>query len=101
MTIHKLINKQTGAAGLLILVLSLLLFSCKIQRAVPYLQGPIDTAALSQVNIPEPTIQKGDLVGITVFSDNAEATAIFNQQMSASISTSGASAGGASPQMPG
>lgn len=84
--------------------LSLVLFSCKIQRAVPYLQGPIDTAALSQVNIPEPTIQKGDLVGITVFSDNPEATAIFNQQGSSGMSASAAgtaNTAGAPAQMPG
>jgi polysaccharide export outer membrane protein len=102
MTIYKLIHKQISIAALLTMALSLLLFSCKIQRAVPYLQGPIDTAALSQVNMPEPTIQKGDLVGITVFSDNAEATAYFNQQGSAGISTSAAAgAGASSPQMPG
>ncbi|WP_152267608.1 polysaccharide biosynthesis/export family protein [Agriterribacter humi] len=104
MTIHKLIRKQTSIAVLFTMALSLLLFSCKVQRAVPYLQGPIDTAALSQVNLPEPTIQKGDLVGITVFSDNPEATAIFNQQMSAGISANGTGAtstGGSSPQMPG
>lgn len=52
-----------------------------------YLQGPFDTAALSQVNIPEPVIQKGDLIGITVFSDNAEASAAFNQQMTSSLSS--------------
>lgn len=51
-----------------------------------YLQGPFDTAALSQINILEPVIQKGDLIGITVFSDNAEASAAFNQQMTSSLS---------------
>lgn len=74
-----------------------------------YLQGPFDTAALSQVNIPEPVIQKGDLIGITVFSDNAEASAAFNQQMTATIlpsaetSTAGLSGGlgQASATMPG
>ena len=64
---------------------SLLLFSCRTTKPVQYLQGPIDTAALSQVNIPEPVIQKGDLVGITVYSDNPEATASFNQQMNTSL----------------
>ncbi|MFT3703605.1 MAG: polysaccharide biosynthesis/export family protein [Agriterribacter sp.] len=60
-----------------------------------YLQGPFDTAALSQLNIPEPIIQKGDLIGITVYSDNPEATAIYNQQMSNVQSASGAFTTGA------
>lgn len=93
------------------MALSLLLFSCRTAKPVQYLQGPIDTAALSQVNIPEPVIQKGDLVGITVYSDNPEATASFNQQMTTSLlpnaisgaGTDGATvtAGTASPSMPG
>lgn len=75
------------------------LCSCRTQKQVQYLQGPFDTAALSKINIPEPVIQKGDLIGITVFSDNAEASAAFNQQMavttlpSAEASTAGLSAG--------
>lgn len=112
MTIHKLIHKQTrGAAGLFIMALSLLLFSCRTTKPVQYLQGPIDTAALSQVNIPEPVIQKGDLIGITVYSDNPEATSSFNQQMNTSLlpnaisgaGTDGATvtAGTASQSMPG
>ena len=86
------------------LAVSLVLFSCKVQRVVPYLQGPIDTAALSRVSLPEPMIQKGDLVGITVFSDNPEATAYFNQQGNAGTSgsaTGAATPGGGSLQMPG
>ena len=91
------------------MALSLLLFSCRTAKPVQYLQGPIDTAALSQVNIPEPVIQKGDLVGITVYSDNPEATASFNQQMnttpsaSAILSGSGVTTtvGTASQSMPG
>lgn len=59
----------------------LVFLSCRTQKQLQYLQGPIDTAALSKINIPEPVIQKGDLIGITVFSDNAEATLVYNQQM--------------------
>lgn len=57
------------------------LCSCRMQKQLQYLQGPIDTATISQIDIPEPVIQKGDLIGITVFSDNADASAAFNQQM--------------------
>ncbi|MCO5242071.1 MAG: polysaccharide biosynthesis/export family protein [Chitinophagaceae bacterium] len=73
------------------------------------MQGPIDTVALSRVSLPEPLIQKGDLVGITVYSDNPEATAVFNQQMSTTLASDAASgagtvsgtAGTASQSMPG
>lgn len=40
-----------------------------------YLQGSFDTSRLSKVVIPEPVIQKGDLLGITVYSDDPLATA--------------------------
>lgn len=73
-------------------VLSLLLFSCRTTRPVQYLEGPIDSAALSRISQPDPVIQKGDLIGITVYSDNPEATAIFNQQMNTSLAA-GASSG--------
>lgn len=58
----------------------LLFFSCRTPKQVQYFQGPIDTATLSKIVIPEPVIQKGDIVGITVYSDNAAATAPYNQQ---------------------
>lgn len=101
MTIHNLFNKPVLA----ILVFSGLLYSCKTTRPVQYLSGPIDTAAISRISLPEPRIQKGDLVGITVYSDNPEATAIFNQQMnttmaSAAIFGSGIT-GANAPAMPG
>lgn len=92
-----------------VIVMLLFIFSCKAPRQVQYLQGPIDTAALSKINIPEPVIQKGDLIGITVYSDNPEVTAVYNQQMattaisSAATSSAGLSAaiGQTSPSMPG
>ena len=61
--------------------------ACKTQRQVQYLQGTIDTAQLSKVNIPEPVIQKGDMLGITVFSDNFSESAIFNQSSGGNISS--------------
>jgi polysaccharide export outer membrane protein len=80
------------------LAVSLLLFSCRTTKPVQYLQGPIDTASLSRITLPEPLIQKGDLIGITVYSDNPQATAIFNQQMNTNLlsnATSGAGTDGA------
>lgn len=65
-----------------VLPLLLLIFtSCRTQRQLQYLQGPIDTASLSTINLPEPVIQKGDVLSIVVYSDNPELTAFYNQQM--------------------
>lgn len=98
MTINNLFYKPVLA----IFVFTGLLYSCKTTRPVQYLTGPIDTAAISRISLPEPRIQKGDLVGITVYSDNPEATAIFNQQMNTAMvadAVSGSSSG--APAMPG
>ncbi|HTN06094.1 polysaccharide biosynthesis/export family protein [Agriterribacter sp.] len=95
MTIHNFINKVVTRVAPGILALCLLLFSCRTTRPVQYLQGPIDTAALSQINLPEPLIQKGDLIGITIYSDNPEATAVFNQQMNTTLAAGAASGAGA------
>lgn len=43
------------------------------------LQGKLDTMPNMSVNSREAKIQKGDLLSITVYSDNPAATAIFNQ----------------------
>lgn len=65
---------------------------CKTTAPTTYLQNDPNALAGSRVSIPEPVIQKGDVLGITVFSDNPAATGIYNQ---ASGGSSGASAGGA------
>ncbi len=98
-----------GSSIVIGIVLLFILPACKTPRQAQYLEGLIDTAALSKIQIPETVIQKGDLIGITVFSDNPDATAVYNQQMStttlssAETPSSGLS-GGASqpvPSMPG
>jgi polysaccharide export outer membrane protein len=45
------------------------------------MQGNFDTAQLSQVNAVEPVIRKGDILSIIVYSDNPEATKIYNQSL--------------------
>jgi len=77
------------------------------------MQGSFDTAKLSQIPIVEPVIRKGDLLTIIVYSDNPQATAIYNQPLittginSASGGVSAASSGvtstpgGGSPSTPG
>jgi len=53
--------------------------SCLSSKPVPYFQGGLDTTQLQDVRIPDQRIQKGDILSIVIYSDNAEATAIFNQ----------------------
>ena len=45
------------------------------------MQGKFDTARLSEIKIPDPIIQKGDLLSIIVYSDNPSATALYNQSI--------------------
>jgi polysaccharide export outer membrane protein len=62
------------------LLLGILLNSCFGSKPVSYFSnGELDTAKMNKVEIPEQVIQKGDLLGITIYSDNPDATMIFNQ----------------------
>ena len=47
--------------------------------------GPFDTAKLSVINPVEPIIRKGDILSIIVFSDNPDATKIYNQSLIATL----------------
>lgn len=86
------------SAGMLgLTVLAVMFTSCGNIKELTYMQGSFDTAKLSQAKIIDPIIQKGDLLSIIVYSDNPEATKIYNQLLittSASASGGGAEAGG-------
>src|SRR5258705_12124816 len=86
-------------AGIILCMLT----SCGNTRHLTYMQGKFDTASLSQINLPEPTIQKGDLVSIIVYSDNPSATALFNQSVTSSGAASSANSnpGGGTGSMTG
>src|ERR1700722_6716251 len=84
------------------------LSSCGNARQLMLMQGKFDTAKLSVINPVEPIIRKGDILSILVYSDNPEATKIYNQSLIATgnasvIAPSGGaqSIGGASPAAPG
>jgi polysaccharide export outer membrane protein len=81
-----------------VLILTVMLTSCGSTRPYVYMQGQFDTAKLSQLKILEPVIQKGDLLSIIIYSDDPEATRIFNQPLiiSQSPSASSTSSTGAS-----
>jgi polysaccharide biosynthesis/export protein len=79
----------TGMLGLAFL--AVMFSSCGSVKELTYIQGSFDTAKLSQAKIIDPIIQKGDLLIIIVYSDNPEATRIYNQPL---ITASSTSAGG-------
>ena len=84
------IARNCFSVHLIAFILIIVVFSsCANIKELTYLQGKFDTAKLSQVNAVEPIIRKGDLLSIIVFSDNPEATKIYNQ----SLITVGSSAG--------
>ena len=60
--------------------------SCGTTKGMILVYGPFDTAKLSKINPVEPIIRKGDIVSIIVFSDNPEATKIYNQSLIATSS---------------
>ncbi len=76
--------------------LAVLLSSCGSTKELNYMQGSFDTTKLSQAKIIDPIIQKGDILSIIVYSDNPDATKIYNQPLitTSSSSGSGVDAGG-------
>jgi polysaccharide export outer membrane protein len=55
--------------------------SKKAREELKYLNGNLDVPPNLKITPKEVNIQKGDLLSIYVYSDNPEATAIFNQQV--------------------
>lgn len=77
--------------------------SCRNIKNLQYLQGSFDSSRLRNVQIPEPVIQKGDVLSITVYSDDPLATAavtnpLVNTAANSLASMSGGGSGsGTSP----
>src|SRR5579863_1312935 len=84
------------------------LSSCGTTKGMMMVHGPFDTAKLSIINPVEPVIRKGDIISIIVYSDNPEATKIYNQSLittgnNSVMASSGVTqaVGGAAPTAPG
>jgi len=81
--------------------------SCGTTKGLILIRGPFDTAKLSVINPGEPIIRKGDILSIIVYSDNPDATKIYNQSLittsnNSVIASSGVTQGiGGSPAAPG
>src|SRR6478736_2857386 len=70
-------QKLLSLIGISILIYSF--SACKVSRPLPYLQG-IEDSLNHEINAPDIIFQPGDILVINIYSDNPEATAIFNQQ---------------------
>ncbi|HTI11076.1 MAG TPA: polysaccharide biosynthesis/export family protein [Puia sp.] len=88
--------RNLSGFSLLLAVLACLCSSCGNTRQLTLMQGQFDTARLSQIQVSDPVIQKGDLLSIIVYSDNPQATALYNQSLIIVNSNSGASGGSSS-----
>lgn len=91
--------KIAGLTGIALVCSMTLLISCGNTRQLTYMQGKFDTTKLSQLPVIDPTIKKGDLLSIIVYSDNPQATAIFNQSL-ISVPSSGANQSGGAGGVP-
>src|SRR5258708_31686772 len=93
---------KSGIGYVMAIALAGCISSCGNTRQLTYMQGKFDTAALSNAELKEPVIQKGDVLSIIVFSDNPMATALYNQSLIAMSGTvsqeqgGGATGGGSS-----
>jgi len=87
------IAKYFPGYGVGMVMLALILGSCGNTRQITLMQGKFDTARLSQIQISDPVIRKGDLLGIVVYSDNPGATSIYNQAVIPSNNPSGTGSG--------
>jgi polysaccharide export outer membrane protein len=78
-----------GALRALAVLLAVLFMqtSCRTARLVPYFGGGIDSLPPTDFVLPEQVIQRGDVLSITFYSDNPQATQIFNQASGAALNT--------------
>lgn len=91
MTVSVLFRNMAIVSGIFLLA------ACNRYHQPAYFEkGVLDSTRNSRYTVPEAVIQRGDLLGITIYSDNPAATAIFNQAgqgSAASIPADGVSGG--------
>ncbi|HEX4372810.1 MAG TPA: hypothetical protein VHZ50_05830, partial [Puia sp.] len=82
-----------------LMILTVMLSSCGTTRPYVYMQGQFDTVELSKIKTIEPVIQKGDLLNIIFYSDDPEATKIFNQPLIGNTTSSSGAGGSANGEL--
>jgi polysaccharide biosynthesis/export protein len=81
----------------IVLFIALLSSSCRNVKNLQYLRG-IDSTHLSKIQYAEPIIQKGDLLGITVYSDDPLATAAVTNPLANTVNVGLGNTGGTSSE---
>lgn len=83
-------NIKMSIKNYFIVVLALIMTSCGVSKKAHqerlYLQG-IDSSLVKDILFQEPKIQKNDLLTILIYSDNKEATEIYNQPQNGGSAT--------------
>lgn len=84
-------RKLMGVA--LLIAVTVIMTGCFGSKPVSYFEnGVLDTNRIDKLAIPDQTIQKGDILNIIVYSDNPEATSIYNQAGGSQVVSSMATA---------
>lgn len=79
-----------NAIGSLLIIACLMQMTACSRKPVTYFQSNFDTSKYTSLAPTEVIIQKNDILSITVYSDDAGASALYNQPMVSSGSTSSA-----------
>lgn len=79
MNIEKVTGKDHSRLWGMAVILLVIFTSCGTTRPFTYMQGGFDTTKYSAIPTFDPKIKVGDLLSINVFSDNPDASAIYNQ----------------------
>ncbi len=86
--------------GMFTITMLLFLSACispeQLRKETVYFNEGLDTAKLSQYQLVEPIIQKGDLLQINIASKSSSANQLFNQNFSTGAVGAGEEVGGAS-----
>ncbi|MBM3441411.1 MAG: hypothetical protein FJX89_01800 [Bacteroidetes bacterium] len=69
-------------------LLAVLMASCEIEKPIGYFANGMNLSAIDTFPRAEQPIQQGDLLNITFFSDNPDATSIYNQVMAGTSKSS-------------
>jgi len=79
MNIEKVTGKNQARLWGMAIILMVIFTSCGTTRPYTYMQGGFDTTSYSKIPTFDPKIKMGDLLSIIVFSDNPEASSIYNR----------------------
>lgn len=89
--------QRTAVFILAVLVYAICGSSCGGVKGLQYVQGEFDTTKLKNIVYKEPTIQKGDMISVRIFSDDPASTAAVTSQLVAAEPATELNTSGATP----